>query len=164
MIRHLKELEERFLCATERSAPSAGALLRRYARVCRFIVSGGTAAVVDLGLLYLFTDGFGWHYLVSAVLAFLASFFVSFFLQKFWTFQDNSTDRVQAQLSISFGVGTVNLLLNTALMYFFVDLLSVWYFAAQIIVGIILAFESFFISRYFIFKKSNASSHHNPDR
>lgn len=156
MIHHLRDWEERLLCFADMRMPKRALYFRKYARVCRFIISGGTAAVVDLGFLYLLTDWFGLHYLFSAVLAFIGAFGVSFSLQKFWTFQDDSVERVHVQLSISFAVAVVNLFLNTALMYFFVDTLHLWYMAAQIIVGILLAFESFFVFRYVIFKHKDA--------
>ena len=153
MIRHLQEWEERCLLWAERYIPKLAPYLRSHARVLRFIASGGTSAVVDLGLLYFFTEEFGLHYLLSAALAFVAAFFVSFTLQKFWTFQDASTDRVHIQVSLSFTIAVINLGLNTALMYFFVDIVGLGYMLAQIIVGIMLAFESFFILKLFIFKK-----------
>ncbi|KKU77378.1 MAG: GtrA family protein [Parcubacteria group bacterium GW2011_GWA2_47_64] len=116
-------------------------------------MSGGTAAAVDLGLLYFFTDRFGLHYLLSAALAFIVAFSVSFTLQKFWTFQDASTDRVHIQASLSFFIALINLGLNTALMYVFVDKLEIWYMASQIIIGAVLAFESFFVFRFIVFRK-----------
>lgn len=153
MIQHLQEWEEWFLLRADRHFPKCAPYLRRYARVWRFIASGGTSAVVDLGLLYVFTERLGLHYLLSAALAFIAAFFVSFTLQKFWTFQDTTTDTVHIQVSLSFTIAVINLGLNTVLMYFFVDVAGLWYMTAQIIVGILLAFESFFILKFFIFKK-----------
>lgn len=156
MIRHLQEWEEWFLNGADRHLPKIAPYFRKYARTGRFIVSGGTSAVVDLGLLYVFTDRFGAHYLLSAALAFIAAFFVSFTLQKFWTFEDSSTKRVPIQMSLSFIIASINLGFNTALMYVFVEKLNIWYMGAQVIVGIILAFESFFILRSIIFRKPPA--------
>lgn len=153
MIRHLREWEEKFLLSADRRMPRIAPYFRKYARVGRFIISGGTAAVVDLGLLYVLTEYFFLHYLLSAALAFIASFFVSFILQKFWTFEDESVDRVHVQASLSFTIAIFNLGLNTLLMYIFVDIAHLWYMLAQVIVGIMLAFESFFILKLFIFKK-----------
>jgi putative flippase GtrA len=161
MIRSLQEWEERFLLSADRRLPRIAPYLRRHARVARFILSGGTAAVVDLGLLYFFTEEFGLHYLTSATLAFIAAFGVSFVLQKFWTFQDASTDRVHVQASLSFVIAVINLGINAGLMYFFVDVLGVWYMAAQIIVGAMLAFESFFILKLVIFRASHANTSDN---
>jgi len=63
-----------------------------HARVFRFLLSGGTALLTDLILLYLFTDLFGIWYVASAVAAFILAFMVSFLLHKFWTFGDHSRE------------------------------------------------------------------------
>ena len=151
MISFLKECEGFCHSFVERHMPTCAPFMRRYERVWRYLAAGGSAAVVDLGLLYAFTEWFGLHYLLSAVLAFIAAFCVSFFLQKFWTFQDHSVERVHAQVVLYFVIAVGNLGLNTLLMYFFVEQLHFWYFSAQIIVGALIACGSFFIARNFVF-------------
>ncbi|MDO8594569.1 MAG: GtrA family protein [bacterium] len=144
--------EEKCIGALERTLPRLAPHVRRYQRLIRYIIAGGTAASVDFAFLYLFTDLWGIHYLSSSVLAFLVAFVVSFLLQKFWTFQDHSMDGVHAQAVLYFVVAALNLGVNTFLMYAFVDWLQMWYIAAQFLASILIAFESFFVSRYFIFK------------
>ena len=121
------------------------------AKAVRYIVSGGTAALVDLGLLYIFTDVFGWWYLTSAVVAFILAFFVSFFLQKFWTFKDGSKDRIHFQLIIYLTIALVNLVVNTLLMFVGVHYLGLHYMLAQFIVAGLIACSSFFLYRRFVF-------------
>lgn len=149
----MRKWEETCFSCADRYIPRYAAHLRKRARLLRYLVSGGTAAAVDFGFLYLFTDGFGFHYLLSAILAFVVAFIVSFFLQKFWTFQDDSVDRVHAQAALYLVIALLNLLLNTGLMYVFVDILHLWYMTGQFIASGLIAFESFFISRHFIFKR-----------
>lgn len=122
----------------------------RYARVARFLVSGGTSTGVDLVLLYLFTEILGVWYLASATAAFMLAFFVSFTLQKFWTFQDYSRD-VPGQASAYLVIAICNLGLNTALVYALVEYTHIHYLVAQIMVSIGIACESFFLYRRFIF-------------
>ena len=86
-----------------RFAITYSALDERYPaqmRFLRFLISGGTAAVVDLLFLYVLTDGIHMWYLLSSVLAFLAAFSVSFTLQKRWTFRDRSNDRLHVQAPV----------------------------------------------------------------
>ncbi|MDO8564829.1 MAG: GtrA family protein [bacterium] len=153
MIHRLRNLEEKALCILDERAPWCAPHVRRYARVIRFILSGGTAAIVLLGSLYVLTDLLHIYYLVSSVLAFVASFVVSFTLQKFWTFQDHSMERVHVQASISFIIAVINLGLNTFLLYFLVEHVGMWYMAAQVLIGAVLAFESFFILKFIIFRR-----------
>ncbi len=120
-------------------------------KIAKYIISGGTAAVVDLFFLYLFVEKFHLWYVFSAILAFLIAFSVSFSLQKFWTFKDKTTEKVHKQASIYFIVSVLNLGLNTFLMYIFVDLCGLHYFPSQILAGALLAISSFFIYSRFIF-------------
>lgn len=129
-------------------------MIGKYQQIIKYIVSGGTAAAVDIGFLVLFTEVFGWWYITSAIVAFLIAFGVSFTLQKFWTFKDKTTDNMHAQLSLYLLVGVINLLINSALMYFFVDIVGMWYVAAQVLTGGLIAVMSFFVYKKLIFKKA----------
>jgi len=140
-----------------RSAPKLTAFIVARATVFKYIVAGGTAAVVDLGLLFLFTDVFKLHYLISAIIAFVFAFFVSFILQKYWTFEDNSTERVHAQAFVYLVVSIANLGLNTLYMYILVDTFGLWYLSSQV-AGALVACGSFFVYRLFIFKKKGSAS------
>src|SRR3954462_3006613 len=131
------------------------ALIIQYQQIIKYIISGGTAAVVDILFLFIFTDFFHLWYLLSAVLAFLLAFGVSFGLQKYWTFSDKSNEGIHKQASLYFVVSIVNLLLNTLLMYIFVDLAHIWYMAAQVITGGLMAFLSYFLYKKFIFTRTS---------
>lgn len=152
MVRFFLFCEARCLAILDRHWPRLGALLRRYHRVAKYITAGGTAAAVDLGLLYLLTDIARLHYLVSATLAFIVAFWVSFILQKFWTFGDDTRDRIHTQAVVYFVIAVANVGVNALLMYLFVSVFGIWYFLAQIIAGALIACYSFLIYRRFVFR------------
>ena len=122
-------------------------------RAVKYIVSGGTAASVNFALLYFFTDTLGIWYLISAVLSFVVAFVVSFCFQKFWTFGDRSTEGMHSQAAVYLIVALVNLGINTALIYIFVEFVGIHYLVAQIMAGVIIACESFFVYRKFVFHR-----------
>lgn len=124
----------------------------------RFIISGGTSAFVDLLVLYILNLVLGIHYLTSAVLAFIVAFGVSFTLHKFWTFKSHG-ESAQKQVTMYLGTSLFGLCLNTLLMYIFVSFVHLAVLPAQVVVGIIVAFFSFFLSHNFVFKygKNNIS-------
>ncbi|MFA6502887.1 MAG: GtrA family protein [Candidatus Paceibacterota bacterium] len=124
------------------------------AKILRFLISGGTSTSIDLMLLYVFTDIFGIWYLTSAIVAFIIAFFISFSLQKFWTFRDHSREGMSAQVGLYFVVAGCNLALNTLLVYLFVDYLSFHYLLAQIVASVLIACESFFIYQKFVFRRT----------
>jgi putative flippase GtrA/aryl carrier-like protein len=130
----------------------------------RFVISGGTATLVNLATLYVLTHFLGIWYLYSSILAFAASFFVSFSLQKFWTFGENSHDRMQAQATLFLGVMLFALSLNTVLIYIFVELANAHYLLGQLASGILIAFVNYFSYKHVVFseKKFEARSWDRP--
>ncbi len=118
------------------------------AKIVRFLIAGGLAMVVNIALLYVFTEFLGMWYLVSAGLAFMCAFVVSFTLQKYWAFRNNDVIKVRTQLPMHLTVALVNLVIDIALVYMLVELLGVWYIAAQIIAAAVISIESFFAFRW----------------
>jgi putative flippase GtrA len=117
----------------------------------RFIIAGGTSAFVDLTLLFVLSEVFKVYYLLSAILAFIGAFGVSFTLHKYWTFKSHQ-EETHKQAFLYLFTQFFGLLLNTALMYIFVDLLKIYVMLAQFIAGILVAFCSYFIARNLVFK------------
>jgi len=130
--------------------------IKKRGRVIRYLVSGGTATAANLIFLYVLTDGLGLWYLFSAILAFIGSFLISFFLQKLWTFQDKDKEQTKRQLILSLLLALLNLAGNTFLMYLLVDFLGIWYMLAQAIVSALIAFWNYNVFRIFIFKPVKA--------
>ena len=119
--------------------------------VLRYLIAGGTAGVTDLIVLYVLNSVFGMHYLLSAVLAFIVAFVVSFTGHKFWTFKSHE-EETRKQIVMYLGSTIFGLGLNTLLMYIFVDHFHMQVILSQIIVGFMVAGVSFFISRNLVFK------------
>ncbi len=125
-------------------------MLRKHV-VLRYLISGGSAGITDLFILYILHNFFGIYYLLSAVIAFILAFVVSFTLHKFWTFKSHEQE-THKQVILYFGTSLLGLALNTFLMYVFVEHLHVNVLGSQIIVGFIVAGCTFFISRNIVFK------------
>jgi putative flippase GtrA len=122
-------------------------------RIIRFIISGSIGAATDLLLLWFLTRIVGIWYLTSAVIAFVLSFIVSFFLQKIWTFKNREMEKIHIQAGAYLLITLCNLGINTLLVYAFVQYFSFHYLIAQVFASIIIAFESFFAYRELVFKK-----------
>ena len=129
-------------------------LLFSYKRLIKYVISGGTAATTDLFLLFIFYEVLEINVVAAATLAFMAAFFVSFYLQKFWTFRDNSKDKIKRQMLVYFAVGAVNTFVNAWAMDLLVNSWHVWYLLAQIIASGTIALYSFIIYKFFIFAKA----------
>ena len=129
-----------------------------HTKIGRYIVSGGTATLTNLFLLYLFTSVFGIWYIVSAMMSFVIAFGVSFSLQKYWTFKDSSTEKTHRQMVLYFIVAVINLSINTGLLYLVVQFIGLQYLVGQIATSACVALESYFVYQFLIFKKSPSES------
>lgn len=121
-------------------------------QITKYTISGGTGAAVHLSVLYLLTKVVGVWYILSTSIAFIIAFFVSFTLQKYWTFKMNEFANISNQLIKYFFVGVINLFLNAGLMYVLVDVFHLWYMLAQIIVLAFIGGVSFLVYKFFVFK------------
>ncbi len=124
------------------------ARLKSAARIFRFLVSGVIATAVNLSILYTLTDLFGVWYLISSAFSFTAAFVVSFVLQKFWAFKNESRDRIRSQMPMHLTVALINLVINEILLYTMVDIFGMWYIGAQLLAAAVIAFGSFFAFRW----------------
>ncbi len=133
-------------------------LLHRYGQIVRFLISGGTAFVTTISVLYFFTGILGVWYLESSLIAMGCAFIVSFTLQKFWTFRRKEKNGTFAQLLQSLCLFFVNISINTLLMYFFVEDIHLHYLIAQVILAFLMAIETYFVYKHFIFKLKTTSN------
>lgn len=127
----------------------------RHRQIIKYLIAGGTSTSVDLTIYYFLTYYAGLWYIVSSISSFIIAFWISFGLQKFWTFRDKNTKNMMKQTYLYFFVAIVNLGINTLLVYFFVDYVHIHKFISKIFANILIATESFFVYRHFIFTKKN---------
>lgn len=125
-------------------------------KAVRYVVSGGTAAAVNLGLTWLLERA-GFQYLAVVTMAFIAALLVSFVLQKFFTFGDVDKSAMHFQFAFFLVLAVINLLVNDLLVYAQHDFVHVPYLVLQeAIASIIIAVYSFFVYKV-IFKKADGA-------
>lgn len=130
-------------------------LLNKYKTVVKFVFAGATATATHFFILFALTDIFHLWYIISTTFGYIGGFFVSFTLQKFWTFRDRSR-RWRRQMFLYFLVSLTGLGINTAMMYILVDYFGLWYILAQLITVSFIAVGNFIVYRLIIFKKSKS--------
>ncbi len=122
-------------------------------KLFKFGVSGVASLLTSVVVLYILTHYLHIWYIFSALLAFVPGFLVSFSLQKFWTFENDSRVLIHTQMVRYFAVIMFALLLNTLLLYVLVEHAHLHYVAAQVLSGIVIALTNFFLYQWFVFKK-----------
>ncbi len=126
-------------------------------KLVRYLLAGGTGAAVHIGVVFVLTHLFDVWYRIATLTGFLLSFFISFVLQKFWTFRDASVDRVRRQMTVFFSVAVLNFFMNLGLMIVFVEYVGLWPTFAQACASALIAIESFLIYSV-IFKRTTVAN------
>ena len=135
------------LAAPETPTPDAeiGAILLRYAS------GGGVCFAVNLGLLWLATEVWKWHYLVAMAASWLVVSTLGFFLHRRWTFRSSSTHIAgEAKRYITVNLAQVGC--ATGLMVILVSGLHMVPWIANVLAAIILLFASFLLHRNWSFR------------
>jgi putative flippase GtrA len=130
--------------------------MKRYLKIqfVRYLISGTTAALTQLVVTFVLTEGLGLYYLSSACLGFVGAFIVSFLLQKFWTFEDMSHENVSVQVPLSLTIALVGLALNTLLLYILVEYFHLWYIFSQFISMGLISTSNYFVYKAWVFRPS----------
>ncbi len=130
--------------------------------LARYIVSGLTAAAIQLGSLALLVEKGILSHTAAVPVAFVLSAIVAFILQKFWTFGHRTIEGMHFQIGLYMVLLAVALLLNVILMYVFVDLAHMWYVLAQIVTIALVTIVTFLSNKYFVFKGAKDTSAPQP--
>ena len=124
----------------------------------RYTLVGGTAFIVDIGLLYLLTEYLYIHYIISASLSFIAGLLVNYIISTHWVFDKESSIVTNKSLEFLFFslIGIIGLGLNDALIWAFTEFLGLYYILSKIITAVLVYLWNFLARKYFIFNKKSS--------
>lgn len=117
----------------------------------RYIISGASSALTNLGFFYFLYAVCGIWYLLASVVAFCAALAVGFVLHAFWTFGQTIRGTTYRQLFLFTITALFNLVLNVGIVFVCVEWFDLWAVLAQILGGISVAFWNFFVLKHGIF-------------
>lgn len=120
----------------------------------RFLLIGGSSALLNLLFLWLLSAVFGLWYLLASVLSYLLCMTYNFLLQRAWAFNGRG-GAVLRQGFLFAAANVLGLAVNTAVFYLLVEKAGLWYIAAQAAASVIVAVQSFFAYRW-IFARGDA--------
>lgn len=117
----------------------------------RYIFVGGVAAVVNIGMLYIFTEIFSIYYLISNVLSFTLGLIVNYLLSKKFVFQDSTSISKQNEFLVYTIIGVIGLVLDTLFVGLFTNIFGMYYMISKII-STVLVFVWNFLARKLFYK------------
>ena len=68
----------------------------------QYYIVGASGVLVNLGILYLLTDIWGFWYVASQIIAITASITTNFFFNRYWTFRGSIEDQRNSVMYIKF--------------------------------------------------------------
>lgn len=124
-----------------------------FLQLFRYIFVGGTAFVVDFFFLYFFSDICGIYYLISAVMSFIISVLVNYVMSTKWVFNQNNIENKVFEFNLFIIISTIGLVFTEILLYFFTDIVGLYYLISKIISAIIVLFWNFLARRVMFYGK-----------
>jgi putative flippase GtrA len=119
----------------------------------RYTFVGGLAFVVDFGTLYILTEYFNIHYLVSGGIAFIFGLVINYFLSVKWVFNNRAMENRLLEFLLFTLIGLVGLGLNELFLWILTDVLLIYYLLSKIITTILVYLWNFFARKIILFNK-----------
>ena len=124
-----------------------------FIQLFRYIFVGGTAFIVDFFFLYFFSDICGIYYLISAVFSFIISVLVNYVMSTRWVFNQDNIENKVLEFNLFILISTIGLVFTEILLYFFTDIVGLYYLLSKIISAIIVLFWNFLARRVMFYGK-----------
>ncbi|MEE0902291.1 MAG: GtrA family protein [Methanobrevibacter sp.] len=116
-----------------------------------YVVFGALTTLVNIVIYYIFAKFFGINYLISNVIAWIISVLLAYVTNRIWVFESKNTNIIK-ELTLFFMGRLFSGVVDTGLMYLFIDLLSIGDLISKIIIQIIVIISNYVISKIIVFK------------
>lgn len=121
-------------------------------QIAKFLVVGGTAFLIDYGVMLALVEGLGIHYMISSILSFSLSVLYNYLLSVYWVFSPRKKERCASILFVLLSVAGA--FLNSYIMWGLVEMIHMEYQWAKIwATGIVMVFN--FITRKWLLEGQN---------
>lgn len=128
-----------------------------FAQLIQFGIVGGLGTIINLLILYSFTEFLGLYYLYSAVFAFFIALTFNFILNKIWTFEEKFRQyplkKITYQYSLFFLFSLLALAVNLFFLHLFVEKFHFWYIFAQLLAILLAYLVNFAGSKLLVFRQ-----------
>lgn len=122
-------------------------------QVIKFVFVGGTATLLDMGILYLFNTHLGMYHLYAGTIAFVVATFYNYYMSMKFVFSSKFDKEARHKEFVAFFVlSLVGLIITLTGLYIFKDLMGIPVMISKVLVGVVVMIFNF-ISRKIYFEK-----------
>ena len=116
-----------------------------------YLLIGGTAALLEWSLFYVFNKVWAINYLFAVVMSFVLSTLYHYILTTMYVFESGAKYNKAAEISLVFVVSVMGLLLNLGMMYLLVDFTSMDAMLSKIIASALVTMWNYLARKKWIF-------------
>lgn len=119
-------------------------------QILKFGVVGGTAFLIDYGLLFVLTEFAGIHYLISGTISFATSVIYNYILSIVWVFDPVGERSRTKDMAVFLILSVIGLGINQAIMWILVEQAGVYYMLSKIVATAIVMVYNFITRKLFL--------------
>lgn len=122
-------------------------------QLMRFAVVGGSAFLIDYGVMIFLTELFEVDYLISCGISFTVSVIYNYILSVKWVFDVGDGRDKRQEFVLFLFMSIIGLGLNQLLMWLLVEKMEIYYMMAKIMVTVVVMVYNFITRKLFLEKK-----------
>lgn len=119
-------------------------------QIIKFGIVGGSAFVIDYGVMILLTEVFGINYLISSGISFTISVIYNYVLSIKWVFDVKKDNDRRHEFIVFIVLSVLGLLINQLIMWTCVDKLDIFYMLSKIIATAVVMVYNFITRKIFL--------------
>lgn len=124
-----------------------------YVQLFRYLLSGGTAFLMDVGLMILLKEVFGVHYLTASIIGFIVGLIFTYILSIRWIFDERRLANKWNELVVFALIGVVGIGLTWFFMKLFTSILLLYYVFSKVLTTVIVSLWNFGAKKLILFTK-----------
>lgn len=122
-------------------------------QIFKFGIVGGSAFVIDYGIMIALTEVVGINYLISSGISFAVSVIYNYILSVRWVFEVEKNGDKRKEFIVFIVLSLIGLALNQLLMWVTVSGIHIFYMVAKILVTGVVMIYNFITRKLFLEKK-----------
>lgn len=121
-------------------------------QIIRFAVVGGSAFVIDYGILFVLNSFLGVNHLVASAISFSVSVVYNYVLSTLWVFDVNEEQSKSQQLTIFMILSIIGLGINEVIMWICVDNLGMLVMIGKVVATAVVMVYNFITRKIYLEK------------